>query len=55
MDSYTESDFSSLYQTVRRELIQQANYDILKDNKYNTLLREVVTTLRKKKRVHLSI
>ena len=32
MDSYTESDFSSLYQTVRRELIQQANYDILKDN-----------------------
>jgi len=49
MDSYTESDFSSLYQTVRRELIQQANYDILKDNKYNTLLREVVTTLRKKK------
>ena len=49
MDSYTESDFSSLYQTVRRELIQQANYDILKDNKYNTLLREVVLTLRKKK------
>ena len=38
MDSYTENDFNSLYQTVRRELIQKANYDIQKDNKYRTCL-----------------
>ena len=37
MDSYTENDFNSLYQTVRRELVQKANYDILKDNKYRTV------------------
>ena len=49
MDSYTENDFNSLYQTVRRELIQKANYDIQKDNKYRTMLVDVVTNLRKKK------
>ena len=49
MDSYTENDFNSLYQTVRRELVQKANYDILKDPKYRTMLVDVVTNLRKKK------
>ncbi len=49
MDSYTENDFNSLYQTVRRELIQKANYDIQKDNKYRTMLVDVVTTLKAKK------
>ena len=49
MDSYTENDFNSLYQTVRRELIQNANYDIQKDNKYRTMLVDVVTNLKAKK------
>lgn len=49
MDSYTENDFNSLYQTVRRELIQNANYDIQKDNKYRTMLVEIVTTLKTQK------
>ena len=49
MNTYTESDFSTLYQTVRRELIQKVNYDISKDTKYKTLLSEVVTSLRKQK------
>ena len=49
MDSYTENDFNSLYQTVRRELVQKANYDIQKDNKYRTMLVEVVTNLKTKK------
>lgn len=50
MDSYTENDFNTLYQTVRKELIQKANYDISKDNKYRTLLTDVVTNLRKHKK-----
>ena len=49
MDSYTENDFNSLYQTVRRELIQKANYDIQKDNKYRTMLVDVVKNLKAKK------
>ena len=49
MDSYTENDFNSLYQTIRRELIQNVNYDIQKDNKYRTMLVDVVTNLKAKK------
>lgn len=49
MNSYTESDFNTLYKTVRNELIQKVNYDISKDTKYKTLLTEVVNSLRKQK------
>ena len=50
MTSYTNEDFDSLYQTVRRELIQKANYDIVKDDKYKIMLSDVVMSVREKKK-----
>jgi hypothetical protein len=50
MTSYTNEDFDSLYKTVRRELIQKANYDIMKDDKYKTMLSDVVMSVREKKK-----
>jgi hypothetical protein len=49
MESYTNKDFNSLYQTVRKELIQNVNYDISKDKKYTSLLNGVVNSVKRTK------
>ena len=49
MDRYTANDFNSLYQTVRNELVQNVSYDILKNNKYKSLLNDIVISVRKTK------